>query len=85
MELQPTESGHADANGLKMYYEYTVKGKPIVLVTNHSIAIQRPEANRNGNGTTHVGMVQRADWLIPMITDFLDSDLNPIPPSFAGG
>ena len=26
-------------------------------------------------GTTHIGMVmQRANWLIPMITDFLDSD-----------
>lgn len=34
-------------------------------------------------GTTHVGMVKkRAEWLIPMITDFLDSDLNEPPPSF---
>ena len=33
-------------------------------------------------GTTHVGMMQRADWLVPMITDFLDSDLNPTPPAF---
>ena len=34
-------------------------------------------------GTTHIGMVmQRTDWLIPMITDFLDSDLNPEPPTF---
>lgn len=33
-------------------------------------------------GTTHIGMMQRADWLIPMITDFLDSDLNPAPPTF---
>jgi hypothetical protein len=33
-------------------------------------------------GTTHVGMMQRADWLIPMITDFLDSDLNATPPTF---
>ena len=33
-------------------------------------------------GTTHVGMMQRADWLIPMITDFLDSDLNAVPPTF---
>ena len=33
-------------------------------------------------GTTHVGMIQRTDWLIPMITDFLDSDLNPTPPAF---
>ena len=34
-------------------------------------------------GTTHVGMItQRTDWLIPMITDFLDSDLNEKPPTF---
>lgn len=34
-------------------------------------------------GTTHIGMImQRADWLIPMITDFLDSDLNASPPTF---
>lgn len=33
-------------------------------------------------GTTHIGMMQRTDWLIPMITDFLDSDLNTTPPMF---
>jgi len=33
-------------------------------------------------GTTHIGMIQRTSWLIPMITDFLDSDLNPAPPTF---
>jgi pimeloyl-ACP methyl ester carboxylesterase len=33
-------------------------------------------------GTTHIGMMQRTDWLIPMITDFLDSDLNEVPPTF---
>lgn len=33
-------------------------------------------------GTTHIGMMQRTDWLIPMITDFLDSDLNATPPTF---
>lgn len=33
-------------------------------------------------GTTHIGMIQRTDWLIPMITDFLDSELNPAPPTF---
>jgi pimeloyl-ACP methyl ester carboxylesterase len=33
-------------------------------------------------GTTHVGMMGRTDWLIPMITDFLDSDLNTTPPTF---
>ena len=33
-------------------------------------------------GTTHIGMMQRTDWLIPMITDFLDSDLNTAPPTF---
>jgi pimeloyl-ACP methyl ester carboxylesterase len=33
-------------------------------------------------GTTHIGMMQRTAWLIPMITDFLDSDLNPAPPTF---
>jgi pimeloyl-ACP methyl ester carboxylesterase len=33
-------------------------------------------------GTTHIGMIQRTDWLIPMITDFLDSDLNTKPPAF---
>lgn len=33
--------------------------------------------------TTHIGMImQRTDWLIPMITDFLDSDLNVEPPQF---
>lgn len=33
-------------------------------------------------GTTHIGMIQRPDWLIPMVTDFLDSDLNATPPGF---
>jgi pimeloyl-ACP methyl ester carboxylesterase len=33
-------------------------------------------------GTTHIGMMQRAYWLIPMITEFLDSELDPTPPTF---
>src|SRR5688572_3862724 len=33
-------------------------------------------------GTTHIGMMQRTDWLIPMITDFLDADLDAPPPTF---
>jgi pimeloyl-ACP methyl ester carboxylesterase len=33
-------------------------------------------------GTTHIGMMLRTDWLIPMITDFLDADLNAPPPMF---
>ena len=33
-------------------------------------------------GTTHIGMIKRTDWLIPMITDFLDSNLDPTPPTF---
>lgn len=33
-------------------------------------------------GTTHIGMMQRMDWLLPMINDFLDSDLNQAPPTF---
>lgn len=34
-------------------------------------------------GTTHIGMfMQHENWLIPMITDFLDSDLNEKPPTF---
>jgi pimeloyl-ACP methyl ester carboxylesterase len=32
--------------------------------------------------TTHIGMMQRTDWLIPMITDFLNSNLSPTPPTF---
>lgn len=33
-------------------------------------------------GTTHIGIMQRTDWLMPMISDFLDSDLNATPPTF---
>lgn len=33
-------------------------------------------------GTTHIGMMKRTEWLIPMITDFLDADLNAPPPTF---
>ncbi|MBP7556332.1 MAG: alpha/beta hydrolase [Chitinophagaceae bacterium] len=33
-------------------------------------------------GTTHIGMMMHTDWLIPMITDFLDSDLSAMPPTF---
>jgi len=33
-------------------------------------------------GTTHIGMMQRTDWLIPMINDFLDSNLKTAPPTF---
>ena len=33
-------------------------------------------------GTTHIGMMQRWSWLVPMINDFLDSDLNAAPPTF---
>jgi pimeloyl-ACP methyl ester carboxylesterase len=33
--------------------------------------------------TTHIGMMmQRTAWLVPMITDFLDSDLSSTPPAF---
>ena len=30
--IKPTESGYADVNGLKMYYEVYGQGKPIVLL-----------------------------------------------------
>jgi len=30
--VKPNESGYADVNGLKMYYEVYGKGKPIVLL-----------------------------------------------------
>jgi pimeloyl-ACP methyl ester carboxylesterase len=30
-------------------------------------------------GTTHVGMMQRVDWLVPMINEFLDSEPRPAP------
>ncbi|WP_211092688.1 alpha/beta fold hydrolase [Chitinophaga varians] len=33
-------------------------------------------------GTTHIGMMIHADWWIPMVKDFLDSDLNAAPPMF---
>lgn len=33
-------------------------------------------------GTTHIGMMQHMDWLLPMITDFLDADLHAPPPTF---
>lgn len=33
-------------------------------------------------GTTHIGMMMQTDWLIPMITDFLDADLSAPPPMF---
>jgi pimeloyl-ACP methyl ester carboxylesterase len=33
-------------------------------------------------GTTHIGMMQHMDWIIPMVNDFLDSDLKPTPPTF---
>ncbi|MDR6786565.1 pimeloyl-ACP methyl ester carboxylesterase [Pedobacter africanus] len=33
-------------------------------------------------GTTHIGMMLRTDWLIPMVNDFLDSDLKATPPTF---
>lgn len=32
--------------------------------------------------TTHVGMMQRTEWLMPMITDFLNSELKTTPPGF---
>lgn len=33
-------------------------------------------------GTTHIGMMMHTDRLIPMVTDFLDSDLSSTPPTF---
>jgi pimeloyl-ACP methyl ester carboxylesterase len=33
-------------------------------------------------GTTHIGMMIHADWWIPMVKDFLDSNLDPAPPMF---
>jgi pimeloyl-ACP methyl ester carboxylesterase len=33
-------------------------------------------------GTTHIGAMQRWSWLVPMINDFLDSDLKTAPPKF---
>ncbi|MGB2525792.1 MULTISPECIES: hypothetical protein [Flagellimonas] len=32
--------------------------------------------------TTHIGMIRKTDVLIPMVTDFLDSDLNATLPIF---
>ncbi|MDD7887690.1 alpha/beta fold hydrolase [Flavivirga sp. 57AJ16] len=32
--------------------------------------------------TTHIGMMQKTDLLIPMVTDFLDADLSAAPPTF---
>ncbi|KAA0989215.1 alpha/beta fold hydrolase [Dyadobacter aurulentus] len=33
-------------------------------------------------GTTHIGMISQTDILIPMVKNFLDSDLNTAPPTF---
>lgn len=33
-------------------------------------------------GTTHIGVMQQTDLLIPMVTNFLDADLNAPPPTF---
>ncbi|MBO9152166.1 alpha/beta fold hydrolase [Chitinophaga sp. GCM10012297] len=33
-------------------------------------------------GTTHIGMMQRTNILVPMVTDFLDADLDAPPPTF---
>ncbi|WP_109700219.1 alpha/beta fold hydrolase [Chitinophaga deserti] len=33
-------------------------------------------------GTTHIGMMHKANLWVPMVTDFLDGDLNAPPPSF---
>lgn len=33
-------------------------------------------------GTTHIGMMKRTDLVIPMVTDFLDADLDAPPPTF---
>ncbi|RZS70652.1 alpha/beta fold hydrolase [Pseudobacter ginsenosidimutans] len=33
-------------------------------------------------GTTHIGMMLHTGWWLPMVTDFLDSDLSPTPPTF---
>ncbi len=33
-------------------------------------------------GTTHIGMMQKANLWVPMVTDFIDGDLNAPPPSF---
>lgn len=33
-------------------------------------------------GTTHIGMIKRPDILIPIVEDFLDADLNAVPPGF---
>ena len=33
-------------------------------------------------GTTHIGMMYRMDWIVPMIEEFLEADLNAAPPTF---
>ncbi|SHM87542.1 Pimeloyl-ACP methyl ester carboxylesterase [Chitinophaga jiangningensis] len=33
-------------------------------------------------GTTHIGMMEHIDWIMPMVDDFLDSDLSTKPPTF---
>lgn len=33
-------------------------------------------------GTTHIGMMQQVDLWLPMVNDFMDSDLNAVPPTF---
>ena len=43
--LKPAESGYADVNGLKMYYEVYGQGKPIVLL--HGIGSSSKSWRRN--------------------------------------
>ncbi len=47
-----------EVNGLKMYYEIHGTGSPLVAVL---------------PGTTHIGLIGRADWLAPMIGEFPDA------------
>ena len=50
--------------------------------SNHVSMNRSTPHQKNATGTTHVSMMQRTDWLIPMISDFLDSDLNEKPSAF---
>jgi len=73
-------TGYAPVNGLRMYYEVHGAGRPLVLLHGGLLTIDlsfgevRPQlaADRQVIATdTHMGVMRRADLMVPLVRGFL--------------
>jgi len=87
MTATRAQTGYAPVDGLEMYYEISGTGRPLVLLHGGLSAIGLAGGVAGDIvglprsrlavllGTTHITIVDRADWLSSMVTEFLDAPM----------